>query len=71
MKLNEIIEILSDHYSYKIGINGIYQGTFSKNQLTYSMLQLKVIKIYPMFYPNLKEAEKSLYLGLDLEEGKE
>lgn len=64
MRLIEIIEILSDHYTYKIGINGIYQGTFSKNQLTYSMLQLKVIKIYPMF----NETEKSLYLGLDLEE---
>lgn len=62
MKLIEVIEILSDHYTYKIGINGIYQGTFSKNQLTYSMLQLKVIKIYPMAY----EAEKSLYLGIDL-----
>lgn len=62
MKLINVIENLSDHYSYKIGINGIYQGTFNKNQLTYSMLNLKVIKIYPMFYEN----DKSLYLGIDL-----
>ena len=67
MKLIEIIEILSEHYTYKIGINGIYQGTFSKNQLSYSMLNLKVIRIYPMLY----EAGKTLYLGIDLTEGKE
>ena len=64
MKLIEIIEILSDHYTYKIGINGTYQGTFSKDQLSYSMLKLKVIKIYPMLF----EAEKTLYLGIDLTE---
>lgn len=64
MKLIEIIEILSDHYTYKIGINGTYQGTFSKNQLSYSMLKLKVIKIYPIFY----EEKKTLYLGIDLTE---
>lgn len=62
MKLIEIIENLSDHYTYKIGINGNYQGTFSKNKLTYDMLKLNVYKIYPMFY----EADKSLYLGIDL-----
>ena len=62
MKLIEIIENLSDHYTYKIGINGTYQGTFSKNKLTYDMLKLKVLKIYPMLY----EAEKTLYLGIDL-----
>ena len=64
MKLIEIIEILSDHYTYKIGINGTYQGTFSKDQLSYSMLKLKVIKIYPMLFG----AEKTLYLGIDLTE---
>jgi len=35
MKLIEIIENLSDHYSYKIGINGIYQGTFNWDQIVY------------------------------------
>lgn len=62
MKLINIIEILSDNYSYKIGINGSYQGTFNKNKLTYDMLKLNVYKIYPMYY----ETDKTLYLCLDL-----
>lgn len=62
MKLINIIENLSDHYSYKIGINGNYQGTFNKDKLTYDMLKLNVYKIYPMYY----ETDKSLYLCLDL-----
>lgn len=48
MRLIDIIEILSDHYKIKIGINGDYVGTFDKGDVRYYLLQMKVTAIYPM-----------------------
>lgn len=63
MRLIDIIEILSDHYKIKIGLDGDYMGTFDKGDIKYYFLQQRVTAIYPM-----KNGENStrMYIAVDL-----
>lgn len=62
MTLLDIMPVLSDNHLIKIGLEGDYQGTFTKDEIQYRLLKMTVASIYP--YWVAKESEK--YIAVDL-----
>ena len=66
MKLIDVIDILSDESSIKIGVNGDWLVTVTdKNYIEYRFLKLKVVSIYPSL------SNGFIYLCIDLIDGGE
>lgn len=60
IRLIDIIDILSNNHKIKIGLNGDYIGTFTKDYIEYRFLTQKVISIYPV------TTNDTIYICVDL-----
>lgn len=68
MTLLDIMPVLSDNHLIKIGLEGDYQGTFTKDEIKYWLLKMTVASIYPFIVTDNESSLTSFksYIAVDL-----